>query len=90
MWQMRNCIVLALIFFILSCGETDIKTSEQTSLFSEDSLAKNISVLASDEFQGRKPFTAGETKTINYLKNNFLLWVLSPEMAIVISRKCQW
>jgi len=78
MWQMRNCIVLALIFFILSCGETDIKTSEQTSLFSEDSLAKNISVLASDEFQGRKPFTAGETKTINYLKEQFSAMGVEP------------
>ena len=75
---MRNCIVLALIFFILSCGETDIKTSEQTSLFSEDSLAKNISVLASDEFQGRKPFTAGETKTINYLKEQFSAMGVEP------------
>jgi len=78
MWQMRNCIVLAPIFFILSCGETDIKTSEQTSLFSEDSLAKNISVLASDEFQGRKPFTAGETKTINYLKEQFSAMGVEP------------
>ena len=75
---MRNCIVLALIFFILSCGETDIKTSEQNSLFSEDSLAKNISVLASDEFQGRKPFTAGETKTINYLKEQFSAMGVEP------------
>ena len=78
MWQMRNCIVLALTFSILSCGESDIKTSEQNSLFSEDSLAKNISVLASDEFQGRKPFTAGETKTINYLKEQFSAMGVEP------------
>ena len=75
---MRNCIVLALIFSILSCGESDINTSEQNSLFSEDSLAKNISVLASDEFQGRKPFTAGETKTINYLKEQFSAMGVEP------------
>ena len=75
---MRICIFLALIFSILSCGENDIKTSEQNSLFNEDSLAINISVLASDEFQGRKPFTEGETKTINYLKEQFSAMGVEP------------
>ncbi|RYG10438.1 MAG: M28 family peptidase, partial [Chitinophagaceae bacterium] len=37
----------------------------------DTALAKHIGVLASDDFEGRKPFTAGETKTINYLKAEF-------------------
>src|SRR5215203_7160794 len=68
---MRICIFLALIFSISSCKENDTETAEQNSLFSEDSLARNIRVLASDEFQGRKPFTEGETKTVNYLEEQF-------------------
>lgn len=55
----------------VSCGQNDPAIKEQNNLFSSDSLAKNISVLASDEFQGRKPFTVGETKTINYLREQF-------------------
>ncbi|MBE9601289.1 M28 family metallopeptidase [Pedobacter sp. MC2016-24] len=35
------------------------------------SFARHISILASDEFKGRKPFTIGETKTINYLQAEF-------------------
>ncbi len=33
----------------------------------ESDLVRHVSVLASDEFEGRKPGTAGETKTLDYL-----------------------
>lgn len=39
---------------------------------------KHIKVLASDEFEGRKPFSPGETKTINYLKTEFEKLGLKP------------
>jgi Zn-dependent M28 family amino/carboxypeptidase len=41
-------------------------------------LAKHIAVLASDEYEGRKPFTIGETKTIAYLKGEFEKLGLKP------------
>ncbi|MCY1507557.1 Peptidase family M28 [compost metagenome] len=41
-------------------------------------LSKHIAVLASDAFEGRKPFTTGETKTINYLKQEFEKLGLQP------------
>ncbi|AOM80899.1 peptidase M28 [Pedobacter steynii] len=44
----------------------------------EQSFAKHIRILASDEFKGRKPFTLGETKTINYLKTEFEKLNLKP------------
>lgn len=47
-------------------------------MISDSSFAKHISVLASDEFQGRKPFTIGETKSINYLKEQFAALGLKP------------
>ena len=34
-------------------------------------LARSIKMLASDSFQGRKPFTKGETLSINFLRNQF-------------------
>jgi len=41
-------------------------------------LAQHIKVLASDEFQGRRPFTAGEEKTTNYLAAEFKKLGLKP------------
>lgn len=37
--------------------------------FDSIKLKEHIITLASDSFQGRKPFTIGETRTINYLTN---------------------
>ncbi|WP_345271428.1 M28 family metallopeptidase [Nibrella viscosa] len=61
--------------FVVACRQNTETAGDNQSvsaiLFSADSLAKNIAILASDEFQGRMPFTEGETKTINYLKAQF-------------------
>jgi Zn-dependent M28 family amino/carboxypeptidase len=68
---MRYYIFFAALLSIASCKQRDSEAKGETGLFSIDSLAKNISVLSSDEFQGRKPFTEGENKTINYLRDQF-------------------
>ena len=59
------------LFILLACGQHD-EHRDSNALLNEDSLAKDISTLASDDFEGRKPFTEGETKTINYLKQRFI------------------
>ena len=41
-------------------------------------LAQHIKALASDEFQGRRPFTAGEDKATAYLANEFKKLGLQP------------
>jgi Zn-dependent M28 family amino/carboxypeptidase len=41
-------------------------------------LARHIKALASDEFQGRRPFTVGEEKTTNYLASEFKKLGLKP------------
>ncbi len=43
-----------------------------------ESLTQHIKTLSSDEFGGRAPGTEGETKTINYLKNEFAKVGLKP------------
>ncbi len=66
----------SLLFFLLgvilftSCGQNETTADDQDGLsaFSADSLGKHIAHLSSDDFTGRKPFSEGETKTINYLK----------------------
>lgn len=47
-------------------------------MINDSSFAKHMAVLASDEFEGRKPFTTGETKSINYLKEQFSALGLKP------------
>jgi hypothetical protein len=37
----------------------------------EDKICEHISILGSDEFQGRKPNTIGEEKSIGYIKEQF-------------------
>ena len=52
----------------VSCNE---KTADSAgnSPFIKDSLVKHIIILASDSFEGRKPFSPGEAKTVAYLEN---------------------
>lgn len=52
--------------------------SASLKAINDSAFAKHIAVLASDDFEGRKPFTAGETKTINYLKGEFEKLGLKP------------
>jgi Zn-dependent M28 family amino/carboxypeptidase len=46
--------------------------------FNKDSLTDAIRILSSDSFQGRRPFTAGETRTIDYLVRSYTDLGLSP------------
>jgi Zn-dependent M28 family amino/carboxypeptidase len=48
------------------------------SVFSKDSLAAHIQVLSSDSFQGRRPFTLGETRTVDWLQHAFANLGLEP------------
>ena len=52
--------------------------SAAVKMINDSSFVKHLSVLASDEFMGRKPFTIGETKSINYLKEQFSALGLKP------------
>lgn len=53
---------------LASCKGDD---KEGLAAFSTDSLGLHIAQLSSDSFQGRKPFTEGETRTIQYLEQAF-------------------
>lgn len=60
-----NKLILLLSMSLLMSLKTD------DSAINGKVFDKHIKVLASDEFEGRKPFSLGETKTINYLKTEF-------------------
>jgi len=61
-----------------STESTAAADSAIVKMISDSSFVKHLSVLASDEFMGRKPFTIGETKSINYLKEQFSALGLKP------------
>ncbi len=70
--------VILLIFLVIifsSCKEN--KGSVNTAI-SEETLRTHLEILASDSFEGRKPFTAGEKKTLAYLENEAKKLGLNP------------
>lgn len=71
--------LLAASLLTVACNENKSASSnEGVAAMRADSLGKNIAVLAADDFQGRKPFTEGETKTINFLMEQFVNLGLEP------------
>jgi Zn-dependent M28 family amino/carboxypeptidase len=73
-------LLAALPVFILSCGSDSGggAADEGLNVFNADSVKKQVEVLSADSFMGRMPFTEGETKTINYLAEQFKYMGLEP------------
>ena len=80
MYQPLKILSLLCLILIAACNQKKQTVSPEDGLasFSAGSLKKDISVLASDSFMGRKPFTEGETKTIDYLQKQFAAVGLEP------------
>ncbi|MBN9380120.1 MAG: M20/M25/M40 family metallo-hydrolase [Chitinophagaceae bacterium] len=84
---MTNSFLRVAVVFILAAGMTGCGQSggssaadsdEGLSALNKDSLAAHIQILASDSFQGRRPFTSGETRTVDYLSRAFAALGLEP------------
>ncbi len=62
-----------------ACNQHTSSTSEEgAASFNRDSLMQHIKMLSSDSFEGRKPFSPGETKTVAYMENAFKQLGLDP------------
>jgi len=59
--------ISSLILLASSCQSPEDKPYQ----ISKESVEPHIMELASDEFMGRKPFTEGETKTVQYLEQAY-------------------
>lgn len=70
--SLLKTLLIASPFLLIACSQSK-ETNLQAALdaFSVDSLSKHIAALSADDFLGRKPFTEGETKTIQYLEAQF-------------------
>ncbi len=62
---------LTLAISLVACNVFQNDAQQAESTINADDLKQYVSVLASDEFLGRQPFTEGEVKTVNYLKEEF-------------------
>lgn len=63
---------------ILTACEQASEESAQGPDINAGRLTENIQILASDEFEGRAPATAGEEKTVAFLKDKFVSLGLKP------------
>ncbi|MEP0367485.1 MAG: M28 family metallopeptidase [Cyclobacteriaceae bacterium] len=74
---MKKSIYLIACVIMFSCQPGKEKPVSQSPIDTL-TIAKHIEVLASDEFQGRMPFTEGEVKTLDYLESQFKSFGLEP------------
>jgi Zn-dependent M28 family amino/carboxypeptidase len=70
----KQLIIYGLVIAFFSCSEP----KKEAYIFQVSDLEPHIITLASDEFEGRMPFSEGETKTINYLESEFKSMGLEP------------
>lgn len=73
----RTLILNGLLSALYACQTTPDPIGSEAQIDSTH-LAQHIEQLASDEFQGRKPFTIGEEKTVAYLKTELADMGLEP------------
>src|SRR5690554_14900 len=66
-------LIAATSFIACNSTENKLAVSDSAALnsISEENFVNTVKTLSSDDFEGRMPFSAGETKTINYIKDQF-------------------
>jgi Zn-dependent M28 family amino/carboxypeptidase len=75
----RITILAALACFLSSCSpKNEVEPDDGLQSFTVTGLEQHIATLASNDFQGRRPFTEGERKTLTYLKEQFSKIGLEP------------
>ncbi len=76
--KISGAILCLLILALFGCtGKEQSLQSALESITAQD-LAKDTEILASDAFEGRAPASDGETKTINFLEDEFQKLGLRP------------
>jgi len=78
MYNKIYLLVLLVIFVLNSCSTKNKSLESALESITIDEMKDHIAVLASDEFLGRFPATAGEEKTIRYLEEQFIKLGLKP------------
>jgi len=71
-------VVVALVVLLAGCATRTPSPSTKLAPISATEYQRHIATLSSDEFEGRKPGTAGERKTVQYLIDEFKKLGLKP------------
>lgn len=71
-------VVVALVVLLAGCATRTPSPSTKLAPISATEYQRHIATLSSDEFEGRKPGTAGERKTVQYLIDEFKRLGLQP------------
>ena len=71
-------VVVALVVLLAGCATRTPSPSTKLAPISSTEYQRHIATLSSDEFEGRKPGTAGERKTVQYLIDEFKKLGLQP------------
>jgi Zn-dependent M28 family amino/carboxypeptidase len=71
-------VFAAMMMVTFSCQPTEETSVDGASYINQDEIRNHLVTLASDEFEGRMPFSAGEEKTVNYLQEQFEAMGLEP------------
>jgi hypothetical protein len=75
----NKLLTAATIILFAACKQTaSYDDKDGIGTFSKDSLVSYIQTLASDSFLGRRPFSAGETITVDYLQKKMAAIGLEP------------
>ncbi|MBL0740186.1 M20/M25/M40 family metallo-hydrolase [Chryseolinea sp. Jin1] len=71
-------MMLLVLLALTACKHDAYNSDDGLAAITPTGLAATIQSLASDEFQGRRPFTAGEKTTLTYLEEQFKTLGLEP------------
>ena len=74
---MKSASAIALLL-LSACATPPVSGTDAAPAIDQARLAEHVRVLASDEFEGRGPGTAGETKTVAYISEQFRQAGLEP------------
>jgi Zn-dependent M28 family amino/carboxypeptidase len=72
--HLNRYFIFVVIIGLSSCS----RFTGTNAVFNKDSLAHHIQILSSDSFMGRRPFTIGEERTVNYMQSTFTHLGLEP------------
>lgn len=75
---MKQVIFVLLLLTFFGCAKKEMDFKEAMNSITIETLSEHIEILASDEFEGRSPSSAGEVKTINYLRDQYKKLGLRP------------
>lgn len=74
----RLLFLISTSLYLIACNQEAPSSNKDETSFNRDSLMQHIKILASDSFEGRKPFSPAEIKTVEYMQNAFKNLGLEP------------